>query len=165
MRRSGLPPSAEDLDDDGPLARAIVEVDQDQLLPGAEGEAAIEDRDRLRGTDPRRQLVGVGVGVVVEPVVLVIREVDHVGIPPRGEPQLFSVNRHVSTLPELLAEQAADRRGHCTGFALYLGIGESDHSEPGQLQRAVAQSIALEGDRVVMKVPAVGFDYESLLRP
>jgi hypothetical protein len=42
------------------------------LLPGAEGEAAVDYRHRLRRTDQRRPLVGVRVGVVVEPVVLVL---------------------------------------------------------------------------------------------
>ena len=63
---------ADHLEDHGPLARAVVEVDQHELLPGAEREPAADDRDHLGGADDRGALVGVGVGVVVEPVVLVV---------------------------------------------------------------------------------------------
>ena len=64
--------SGDDLDDHGPVARAVVEVDQDELLPGAEREPPADHRHLLGGADQRGALVGVGVGVVVEPVVLVV---------------------------------------------------------------------------------------------
>ena len=57
-RRPGADGSGADLDDDGPLARAVVEVDQDQLLPGAEREAPADDRDRLRRPDERSRAGG-----------------------------------------------------------------------------------------------------------
>ena len=64
--------SGDDLHDHRALARAVVEVDQDQLLPGAERQAAADHRDLLRGADQGGALVGVRVGVVVQPVVLVV---------------------------------------------------------------------------------------------
>jgi hypothetical protein len=47
----GVPPAAapcalgDDLNVDGPLARAVVEIDQDDLLPGPQREPAVEYRD------------------------------------------------------------------------------------------------------------------------
>ena len=57
---------------DGPLARAVVEVDQDEVLPGAERQASVEDRHGLRWADHGGALMRVRVAVVVEPVVLVV---------------------------------------------------------------------------------------------
>ncbi len=57
---------------DRAVARAIVEVDQDQLLPGPEREPPGHDRDRLGRSRQRRALVCVRVRVVVEPIVLVV---------------------------------------------------------------------------------------------
>src|SRR5919109_1291459 len=65
-RLTPINPLADDLNDDGPLARAVVEVDQHELLPGAERQAAAGDRDLLRGADQRGALVSVGIRVVVE---------------------------------------------------------------------------------------------------
>ncbi len=50
----------------------IVEVDQHDLLPGPESQAAADDRDGLRGPDQRSPLMGVGIAVMVEAVVLVV---------------------------------------------------------------------------------------------
>ena len=54
------------------VALTVVEIQEYELLPGAEGEAALDDRDRLRGPDDSRAHVGVGICVVVETVVLVV---------------------------------------------------------------------------------------------
>ena len=65
-------PSGDHLHDHRPVPGAIVEVDQDQLLPGAERESPADHRDLLRGAEERGALVRVGVRVVVQPVVLVV---------------------------------------------------------------------------------------------
>ena len=70
--RSQARPSGDHLHDHRPVPRAVVEVDQDQLLPGAERQSPADHRDLLRGADQRRALVRVGVGVVIQPVVLVV---------------------------------------------------------------------------------------------
>src|SRR6185436_1091560 len=64
--------SADDLDDNRALARTVVEIEQHNLLPGPELEPSPRNRDRLRWTDDRGPLVRVRVGVVVEPIVLVV---------------------------------------------------------------------------------------------
>ena len=51
--------SAENLDDDGSLARPIVEVEQDELLPDAQSHPAADDRNRFRGADQRGALMGM----------------------------------------------------------------------------------------------------------
>src|SRR5918992_3306389 len=66
------PDSADYLNHHRSLPRTVVEVDQHELLPGAERETAVAHRDGLRGTYDRRSDVGVGVGVVVQAVVLVV---------------------------------------------------------------------------------------------
>ena len=65
-------PSGNHLHDHRPVAGAVVEVDQDQLLPGPERQAPVDHRDLLGGADQRGALVRVRVGVVVQPVVLVV---------------------------------------------------------------------------------------------
>src|SRR4051795_8266156 len=55
----GLPQSLrDDVDRDGALARAIVEVQQDDLLPGAQGQLSAGERDALRRPHERRPQVG-----------------------------------------------------------------------------------------------------------
>ena len=51
---------------------SVVEVDEDDLLPGSERELAFYDRNRLRRSDHRCAQVCVRVGVVVADVVLVV---------------------------------------------------------------------------------------------
>jgi hypothetical protein len=46
-------PLGQHLHADGPAARAVVEVDQDDLLPGAQDQLTADDRDRLRWPDQR----------------------------------------------------------------------------------------------------------------
>ena len=53
-RRAERSPLSASLDDDRALARAVVEVDQHELLPGAQREAAVEHRDHLEGRRSRR---------------------------------------------------------------------------------------------------------------
>src|SRR5450755_4076498 len=65
------PRSAYDLDADRAFSGTIVEVEQHDLLPGSERQSSVDHGDRLRGTDQRRPLMGVRIGVVVEPIVLV----------------------------------------------------------------------------------------------
>jgi hypothetical protein len=58
----GVPPQEplrDDLDDHVPRPRPVVEVDQDDLLPGAERQPALDDRHALRGADDRGADVGV----------------------------------------------------------------------------------------------------------
>ena len=66
------PESADYLNHHRALPRAVVEVDEHELLPGAEREAAVAHRDGLRRAHDRRPDVGVRVGVVVQAVVLVV---------------------------------------------------------------------------------------------
>ena len=75
LRREGPHPprpSRDHLDHDRPFPRAVVEVDEHQLLPGSECETAVLHRHDLRGADDRSALVRVRVRVVVEAVVLVV---------------------------------------------------------------------------------------------
>ena len=67
-----VPLSGHDLDHDGSLPRAVVEVDEDQLLPGPEREPPALDRHDLGRADDRGPLVGVRVAVVVQAVVLIV---------------------------------------------------------------------------------------------
>src|SRR5918999_138574 len=66
------PDSADYLNNHRSLPRTVVEVDQHELLPGAEREAAVAHRDRLGRAHEGRSDVRVRVGVVVQAVVLVV---------------------------------------------------------------------------------------------
>jgi hypothetical protein len=61
---------AEELDDDLAAARAVVEIDADDLLPDTDLERAGPERDRHRRPDERGAHVAVPVGVGVAGVVL-----------------------------------------------------------------------------------------------
>src|SRR3954451_6444036 len=62
----------DDVDRDGALARAVVEVDQNHLLPCAQGQLPVGERDALRWPDHGGPQVRVGVGVAGEAVVVVV---------------------------------------------------------------------------------------------
>jgi serine/threonine protein kinase len=104
--------SREDLDHDRALPRAVVEVDQHQLLPRPEGEAPVRHRDHLGGPDDRGPLVRVRVGVVVQAVVLVVAS--HRDDPVEHGPQVV----HAAGL-ELHRGDPRGRSAHeCAGLPL-----------------------------------------------
>src|SRR5205823_5234690 len=91
---------------DRAVALPVVEIQQYHLLPGSERETALDDRDRLRGADDGRAHVRVGVGVVIEAVVLVValRGDQPLG----GEVLLVGTERlPVEAYPSLLEQAAA----------------------------------------------------------
>lgn len=93
------------------------------------------------------------------------REVDDVAVPPGRKPELSSLNGHLATLPEVGSEQAANCRDHGVGFLLDLGMSEADNAIAAQLQNPISLTVPLEGERIVVKALAVGFDDQPLLSP
>jgi hypothetical protein len=81
---------------DGASAGPVVEVDQDDLLPGSEHELTADDGHALRWSDQRGFQVRVGVGVVVEPVVLVVAARRH---------KRFQQRRHVGNCAGLVFDR------------------------------------------------------------
>ena len=63
---------AEDLHHDGPAARAHIEVDEDDLLPGPQTQLTVDHGQRKRRTQQRRPDMGVSVSVAPTQVMPVI---------------------------------------------------------------------------------------------